>query len=313
MSARMVNVDNFARAETDRMFSSFVRDAGGVNRWHHSRTPTRLDHQPVIRMNRDTLYSFAVLDLAEGATIAVPDGGDRYVSVMIVNEDHYINAILHDAGTYELSTDQHGTRYVTAAARVLVDPADDDDVATVAALQDQFTVQAKVAAPFEPPEYDIASLDATRSALLRLAAGLSGSDFMFGTKADVDPVRHLIGTAAGWGGLPEAEAKYLFVDPDLPVGRYELTVGDVPVDGFWSISLYNADGYFPNTGQPVSINSVTAARNTDGSTTVRFGDWDETTPNRLPITDGWNYLVRLYRPHPEVLAGSWQFPAVDPA
>jgi hypothetical protein len=309
----MVNVDNFVRAETDRMFASFVRDAGGVNRWHHNRTPTPLDRQPVIRMNRDTLYSFAVVDLADGATISVPDGGDRYVSVMIVNEDHYINAILHDAGAHELTIDQHGTRYVAAAARILVDPADADDVAAVAALQDQLTLDAHAAEPFEPPEHDAASLDATRSALLQLATGLHDSEAMFGTQADVDPVRHLIGTAAGWGGLPEAEAKYVFVDPQLPVGRYELKVRDVPVDGFWSISLYDADGYFPNTGQPVSINSVTADRDPDGSITVRFGTWDDSTPNRLPVSDGWNYLIRLYRPRPEVLDGSWSFPTVAPA
>jgi hypothetical protein len=33
----------------------------------------------------------------------------------------------------------------------------------------------------------------------------------FGRKADVDPVRHLLGTAWGWGGLPEEEAYYINV------------------------------------------------------------------------------------------------------
>jgi hypothetical protein len=58
------------------------------------------------------------------------------------------------------------------------------------------------------------------------------------------PVRRLIAAAAGWGGLPEQqEAYYVNVDPSLPVGAYALTVRDVPVDGFWSIALYNAAGY----------------------------------------------------------------------
>ena len=69
----------------------------------------------------------------------------------------------------------------------------------------------------------------------------------FGRKDDVDPVRHLIGTAYGWGGLPDDGGVLHHVEPGLPVGDYELTVGDVPVDGFWSISVYNAEGFFePN-------------------------------------------------------------------
>lgn len=57
------------------------------------------------------------------------------------------------------------------------------------------------------------------------------------------------------------------------------------------------------------MNSVTAARNSDGSTTVRFGSGDR--PNTIPVTEGWNYLVRLYRPRPEVMDGTWQFPGID--
>jgi hypothetical protein len=313
MSGESVNVENFARAETDRMFAGFVAEAGGVNRWAHNRTPTPLDHQPVIRMNRDTLYSFAVIDISQGAVITLPEGDDRYVSVMVVNEDHYINRIFHAAGEYELTTAEFDTSFVTAAARVLVDPSDPDDLAAVAALQDQLSVRAGSARPFVSPEYDKTSLDATRNALLELAKGLHAFAGAFGSKTEVDPVLHLLGTAAGWGGLPDSEAHYLGFAPDLPLGKYTLRVDEVPVDAFWSISVYDKDGFFPNQDQPVSLNSVTAIRDRDGSVTVHLGDWDEETPNRLLITEGWNYLVRLYRPRPEILDGTWSFPTVEPA
>jgi hypothetical protein len=161
-----------------------------------------------------------------------------------------------------------------------------------------------------PGEYDTESLDDTRTALLHLAKNVQGFARTFGTKDEVDPVRHLLGTAAGWGGLPEREAYYVNVDPGLPPARYQLRVGDVPVDGFWSISLYDAQGYFPTGGQSVSVNDITAERDADGAITVHFGDWPDGTPNRLPIGDGWNYLVRLYRPRPEILDGSWTFPSL---
>lgn len=312
MTATHVNVDNFARAETHRMMADLQRDAGGSNRFEHNRAPAPVDRQTVIRMNRDTLYSFAVVDVAGGATLTVPDAGRRYLSVMAVDEDHYINRVFHDPGTYELTAEDLGSPYVVLAARTLVDPRDPDDLAAVADLQDRLHLEVSAGRPFTPPDYDTASLDRTRQALLGLAADMTSFESSFGRREDVDPVHHLIGSAAGWGGLPDAEATYVGVSPGLPVGEYELTVGpDVPVDGFWSISVYNADGYFePNERGAYSVNSITAAHDDDGSVTVRFGGDGDPARNSLPITDGWNYLVRLYRPRPEILTGAWTFPTL---
>ena len=118
------------------------------------------------------------------------------------------------------------------------------------------------------PDYDQDSFDTTRQAVLTLAAGVKSADSMFGTKADVNPVHHLLGTAAGWGGLPAKEATYLVVNAGLPVGRYELHVGDdVPVDAFWSISVYNADGSSNRTrpARTASTASPAYATQTDRS------------------------------------------------
>jgi hypothetical protein len=313
MTAELVNVDNFARAESDRMFSAVLTDTGGVNRWAHNRVPTPLDHQPVIRQNRDRLYSAAIVDISAGATLTIPESGDRYLSLMPVNQDHYVNTVFHEPGEHHLTQEEFETPFVCIAARILVDPADPDDVAAVNALQDELRVRAGSERPVVLPDYDEASFDLTRQALLELATGIAGFDRAFGRRDAVDPVRHLIGAAAGWGGLPEQEATYVNVNPGLPVGRYQLTVRDVPVDAFWSISLYNAAGYFvPNERNANSVNSITAVANDDGSVTVSFGEYDDGRPNCLPIMDGWNYLVRLYQPRPDVLDGSWIFPAVEP-
>lgn len=212
-----VNVDNFVRAETHRMFADIQLAAGGVGKFRHNREPASIDEQTVIRLNRDTLYSFAVVDLAEPAVLTLPDAGERYVSAMIVNENHYVGGVLHAAGEHTLTQEQYGSRYVLVAVRILVDPTDADDVATVGVLQDQTTVTSGSSESFVSPDYDTASLDATRNALLELAKGLDSFDRTFGTREEVDPVRHLIGCAAGWGGgLPTSEATYVASTPPPP-------------------------------------------------------------------------------------------------
>ena len=65
----------------------------------HTREPTPLDRQNVVRTNRDTLYSVALVDISGGATLTVPDGGDRYLTVMVINEDGYLNRVFHESGT----------------------------------------------------------------------------------------------------------------------------------------------------------------------------------------------------------------------
>lgn len=309
-----VTVDTFVRAESDRMLAGLLRETGGVNHWGHRRVPTDVVSQPVVRMNRDTLYSFAVADLAHDATLTLPDAGDRYVSAMVVSQDHYIHDIFHAPGEHRITQERTGSRYALVAVRILVDPDDAADVAVVNTLQDQLGLAAGSAEPFQHPDYDPVLMDEIRGALLVLMKAMPDFHGAFGREDDVDPVRHLIGTAGGWGGLPTHEAMYLNVAPSLPVGRFVLSVSEVPVDGFWSISVYNAAGYFEaNDRNAYTVNNLTAVADADGTITVHLGDWEPGTPNCIPLPEGWNYAVRLYRPRAEILDGSWTFPEVSPA
>ena len=99
---------------------------------------------------------------------------------------------------------------------------------------------------FEVPEWDQASQKKVRDALLILATTMPDFNRAFGTKAEVDPVRHLVASAAAWGGNPDKDATYLNITPEKNYGKtnYKLDVKDVPVEGFWSISLYNSKGYY---------------------------------------------------------------------
>ena len=311
--AETVTLDTFTRAETARMLHDLQAAAGGPNRWHHNRVPTPIEAQTVVRMNRDTLYSLAVVDLRAGVELVLPDAGGRYLSVMAVTEEHHINRVFHDAGTHSLDADELGSRYVALAARVLADPDDADDLALAHAVQDGLELRSGEGEPFAMPEYEAAGFDALRTAVSALAPYGFDSRRAFCAREQVDPVHHLVGTAVGWGGLPETEAVYDLAAMGLPDGHYTISVGDVPVDGFWSLSVYDAKGFFAaNDENRYSVNSVTAHRDADGGVTINLGG-DPSLPNHIPLPDGWNATVRLYRPRPETVDGTWRFPAPQPA
>ena len=308
MTATPVNVQNFSRAESDLMFARLA--AGhGLGAWNHTYELKPLDDQPIIRQNRDTLYSSAIVDVREGVTVTLPETGNRYISVWVINQDHFGPTILREPGDHRLTRELVGTDYAALIVRILVDPTSPEDVTAVNALQDALALTGGGTGAFPLPEYDEASQTETRDAILTLARGVSKYDHSFGTRDEVDPIMHLLGTASGWGGLPEAEATYISVNEGLPVGEYRLTLRDVPVAAFWSVSLYNADGYFEENALGVnSINSLTAVHDADGGVTVRFGTELSGVPNALPIMPGWNYVLRLYRPDASVLDGSWIAP-----
>ena len=311
-----VTVQNFTRAETDMYFASFVK-RGGLGKMVHNRGVTPVDKQDVVRMNRDTLYSSGVFDLDAGpVTVTLPDTGKRYMALLIVNEDHYTPAVVYAPGRYVFTRDQIGTRYMAGLIRTLVDPQNPQDINAVNALQDAIKVEQANIGTFEVPNWDAASQKKIRDALKVLASmEASPTPPRFGRKEGVDPISHLIGTAAGWGGNPEEAARYIAVYPSANDGKtvYALTVKDVPVDGFWSVSLYNKDGYFQkNDLGAYSVNNITAKPNGDGSVTVRFGGCRKDTPNCLPTPQGWNYVVRLYRPQKTILDGTWKFPEAQP-
>jgi hypothetical protein len=217
---------------------------------------------------------------------------------------------------HTLTKEKVGTRYVCLAIRTFVNPNDPSDVKAVHALQDALKVEQKESGKFKVPNWDQPSLKKVRDALLGLATANGGLDSsrMFGRKDEVDPVQHLIGTAAGWGGNPRTAALYAGADVKNNDGKtaYRLTLKDVPVDGFWSVSVYNKAGFFEkNAKNAYTFNSVTAKPSADGSYTIHFGG-DESAPNYLPITPGWNYLVRMYRPRKELLDGAWKVPEAEP-
>jgi hypothetical protein len=154
-----------------------------------------------------------------------------------------------------------------------------------------------------------------RVALQLLGNTVHGDDKTFGGRGEVDPVRHLIGTATQWDRCPPRDIAFLHAVPRKNDGRtiHRLAIGYVPVEGFWSLSVYDMNGHFiSESHEGRTINSLTAPRAEDGSIVIQFGGCDQGVDNCLQIARGWCYVARLYRPRAEILGGKWKFPEAQP-
>ena len=310
-----VNVANFVRAETDHMLRANMQTFGmKIGALTHLRQPTTPDKQTVIRMNQDTLYSATVLDLSMPVKLTLPEAGGRYMSMQVVNQDHYM-FVEAKPGTYELTEDAVGTRFAYVTIRTFIDVLDPDDLAQAHAAQDAIELTGGGDGPFAAPDWNTDKLAMARKALSDLAVLGFDATYAFGRKEEVRPVDYLVGAAAGWGGLPRSAAMYTMDSVDENDGKtpHAVTVKDVPVDAFWSITVYNADGYLEANDRGVnSYNNFSAQPNEDGSYTIHFGGCEDGRVNCIPISPGWNYAIRMYEPEAEILDGSWVFPEIVP-
>lgn len=307
-AGKTVTRDNFVRAESDRMFSDFLKLTGGVNRLFHIRRPTPLDQQTVVRMNRDTIYSAAIIDTSEGGTITLPPSPDgRYASIHLIDNDHYDLGVLREPGVHSLPK---GTGHIVAIARIQVfKPNDPADVAAANAWQDKLVVDAKASKPFVPGDWDRPSLDKLRDELEVPCRQFPNFEKAMMPRGKADPEQRICAAGGGWGLLPGAEATYISYPGGHPKGECRRATYAVPKNGaFWSITVYDASGFIANENSV--LNSSSVKLNRDGTFTVYFGSKNlcGDVANRLDAPEGWNYMLRVYRPDASVLNGGYVLP-----
>jgi len=308
-----VNVENYVRAESDYQIKTYAETIGAFGKLVHQRGFYSVDNQLTVRVNRDTYYSFGLFDLTSPVMITKPDPGDRFQSLMIINQDHSIPPAIHEGGTFEYTQEKLGSRYMIVIIRTFADANDPEDQKIAHELQDKIKIEQADMGKLELPNWDNESRLEMMNAINVLAGSLPTTLGFFGEKDKIDPIKHLMGTAYGFGGNPKEAAIYLNIVPEKNDGEtpYRVTVKDVPVDGFWSITMYNAEGYMvKNDYGAYSFNNKSATKNEDGSITIHFGG-DPNQVNHLPTPKGWNCIIRLYQPRKELLEGRWDFPEFE--
>jgi len=307
-----VTPETYIRAETDRSFANVAQMAGGVNRFFHFRAPPPLDGQTVVRMNKDTLYSAAIVDTDGGATVTLPEpDAGRYMSILVIDNDHYAPNVFYEPGTHRLPTD---TRYVMVVVRTqLLRPDDQADIRQANTLQDRVLLSTTRADPFAPVRWEPASLKALTGRYERESAAFASWKGMMGPRGTVDESTRHIAAAAAWGLFPEQHATYLNYSGGHDASVCHQATYTVPDNrAFWSITVYGGDGYMKHAG--AIVNKANVRLDADGRFTVRFGSARicGDVANRLDVAEGWNFLMRVYRPGPSVLDGSYTLPKAVP-
>lgn len=286
----IVTQENFPTAYSNLRMGAITERAGGVNKFIEMPTPSsNPEEQLVVRMNRDTYYSSAVVDVSEGAFITIPET-ERYVTIQIVDENHETQPMIYGPGKHKITAK---TDHVFVIVRALEDDA-----------RRNLVLEAKSNKPFVMKEWDMESfkkLEEKGNAVF--VEGYDQSKAFGSKETGQTTYMNYIGAAGGWGGAMVVDNIYQSTGYLDIEGCYEMTFPDPMNKYFWSATVYNANGYMFNDVANIS-SELDPVINKDGTITVRFGCDD--MPNNIPIREGnttgkFNVVMRHYGPSDNVI------------
>jgi hypothetical protein len=143
-------------------------------------------------------------------------------------------------------------------------------------------------------------------------------------------MKRAVVAAFGWPANLQEDAVYPYTEVDSTErklsgeNKYTLTFAKgqtPPVDGFWSITMYEIDQgwwFVPNPLNRFTVSPRNDLKyNSDGSLTLYFQNetpGKDKEANWLPAPKGdFIPMLRMYWPkegHPSILSGSWKPPAI---
>ncbi len=312
---KKVTAATYPTAESSRQYLQ-EQSAVGVNTFNHRRVLTPTDKQTVVRMNRDTYYSFAVVDVSKGATVTMPDVGEgKYLSAQIVTEDHRIYPMFYGAGEYALTTHTGDHVFVVVRLDATFSPEEAN------AIQDKVRITANSSVPFSAEPVDEASFREVEAALKAKMPGIAardGVDALVGcftspndaSKELFTQEKYEVCAAVGWGGAQMVDNIYE-LSPAYPSDVcHQMTFEDPENKAFWSVTVYNAAGFMFN--DVANVSSDTATPNKDGTFTLSFGCGSD-APNNIPTANEsgvFTVAFRHYRVGDKVTNGYRVLPTV---
>ncbi|SDR84329.1 Protein of unknown function [Halopseudomonas sabulinigri] len=316
-----VTKHNFAFASLDVAMQREV-NLGATNTFYHHRKPMELDKQPAVLMNRDTLYSFAVIDASHGATISVPEGDGRYFSVHVMQHDHVTDNVYYGAGDYVIDPETV-TNFLVVNIRTQVNPNDPEDIAKANAQQDQYKItfpNGYEPKPFVVIDWNEEQLKALTQEYVNLGDTRGVSKTM-GARGSITQDDINVGAAAATGLLPDQHAWYSFSTYKVSKetcysAQYSIPGMADPELGFYSMTIYGDDLYLKTEEGSSLSNHEIQSDEGGNSFTLHFGTPDTCGENAKNLliapTDNWTLAFRVYMPDQSVQDNQYALPDPKP-
>jgi hypothetical protein len=288
---------NYQEAEVARNFNRWAAN-GANNKLLHMTTVTPSGPAPTVRMNRDTLYSAAILDTSAGtASITLPEG-DLYQSVLMVDTQGYARGFVLEPGTHSVSTD---TKFVWVLVRTGLEKGLDE----ARRMQSLVTVQGMGGNTYASLKYDEESLAKLTRNLIDEAIAEDNGDLYYGNyPGQVDEAKRLRSTAAGFGGM-NGTNMYKFVEAIDNNVCMQSTFADPKATEFFSFTLYDTDGYLMDGNTVINSRDMTGNRDTTYTVHINCGD-DAINNISAPAEYGTiGYAWRVYGASKEVENRTW--------
>jgi hypothetical protein len=338
-------IKKFPYQETFKMAMDYTKgDPAKFNTWAMGAEPAlvKAGEDKVVRMNNDTYYKLAFLDLSKGPVTLTSKrpSKTRFSSFQLMdNRNVNFRNVMHPDGVFTL---YHGKRPRNIKGEAIESPSRGVAVIVRVEVKDKNNAKdvAEAKAVFNGigldgpkvdnnPELDLLSgfdEKVAKEALRRIDETFTSKPFrelVAGPGEVPSKVSYLklaAGTKGGWGGPVTSHSSYetIFTDKDGKKmmgrnGTYTITTEEPPVDAFWSVTVYDTErgGFFhPNNEDKYHINNTSAVKNDDGTVTFLFKQKCEPGDvNCLEVPAGqFDIATRYYLPGEDIQSGKWTIP-----
>jgi hypothetical protein len=294
-----VTEENFTDADAEVNFLKW-KNKDAMNKLFHLTQLTPAGEMPTVRMNRDTLYSAALVDASNGFKVHMPDQG-IYTSVLIIDQKGYSQDYIWKPGTHKININTNNGNFVWVLFRIGLEKG----IKKAREAQQTVAISGMGNKVWHSQNYDKAQYQMLHDKYMNEAIN-SGMFLQYGSDASrIDMRTKRLSDAAGWGGMDFGINSYQISKNMSNDVCYSTTFEDPQAEEFWSFTMYDADGWLLPLGEKNVLNSRDAVPNKDGTYTVRFNCGKDAVNNLQTTAKVFGFAWRIYGSSYKVRAGRW--------